>query len=76
VSFHGCVKLSTCCRYASWVYNSVRKIDKWEEIPTWNDDEIKNARSTVVALAWAEAALTGLVAVTIFFSSCCCVDDK
>ena len=58
------------------MFNSAQMIDEWETVPEWNDDEIQNARSNVVALAWTEAALTGFVALTIFFSSCCCVDDK
>lgn len=34
-------------------------------MPAWDTDKIQNARSTVVALSWAEAVLTGVVGVTI-----------
>jgi hypothetical protein len=61
------------------VTDSAKKIDGWEgvDVPVWNTDEVKSARSSVVALSWTEALLTGAVAITIFLSSCCfCSDDK
>ena len=40
-------------------------------MPDWDTDKIQNARSTVVALSWAEAVLTGLVGLTILTLALC-----
>jgi hypothetical protein len=40
-------------------------------VPEWDSDRVQNARSTVVALSWAEAVLTGVVGITILSLACC-----
>jgi hypothetical protein len=59
------------CRYASWVTDAARTIDGWDNVPAWDSDRVQSARSTVVALSWAEAALTGLVGLIILSLACC-----
>ena len=54
-----------------WVTDAARTIDGWENVPEWDTDRVQNARSTVVALSWAEAVLTGLVGVIILAMVCC-----
>lgn len=53
------------CSYSIWVHDAAKTIDGWENVPDWNTDRIQNARSTVVALSWSEAVLTGLVGLSI-----------
>lgn len=58
------------CRYSFWVTDAAKTIDGWENVPDWNNGRIQNARSTVVALSWVEAVLTGLVGICILALAC------
>lgn len=63
--------------YSSWVTNAVREIDEWDPQPNWESDDAEKARLQIVVLSWAQAVLTGVVALTALSSGCCCSDrDK
>ena len=50
---------------------AAKTIDGCESTPVWDTDRLQNARSTVVALSWGEAVLTGVVGVSILAIQCC-----
>lgn len=59
------------CSYSIWVTKAAKTIDGWENVPAWDTDTVQSARSTVVALSWGEAVITGVVGVAILAIQCC-----
>lgn len=62
--------------YAGWVTNAVRAINGLDQSPEWNTSEVKDARSWVVGLSWAEAAVFGIMASLSLFTGLCCPPNK
>lgn len=50
----------------------MQEIDEWDPQPNWESDDAEKARLQVVVLSWAQAALTGIVALITLSSGCCC----
>ena len=54
----------------------MRAIDGWETRPAWDTDEVQNARTAIVVLAWVETLMLGVLAAVTLLTGCCCPANK
>ena len=71
---------ATLCAFwialASALTDAVREIDEKDPPPTWDTEEMQDARKLVVILAWAEALMLGILAVITMLTGCCASDSQ